>query len=222
MNRTQLKVLWVAIAIFVLMGLFPPHTGRFGEDIDVGALCVRWAILAVVTGGLTYSLRVVPELPSRVKRIVSDWLKREIVNPPDDPNSPRESTSVSTPKVGKDSLAGPLHREATQDEGEQKEAPMTKCPYCAEEIQAEATRCKFCGESLGAQIALPTKEGSKKTIGTSVVGKIFASIGLAILIFCCTVVVMFFGAKEDLMIKIAAFLILTEIAAVWRPQKSNN
>lgn len=81
MNRTQLKVLWVGIGIFVLMGLFPPHTGRFGEDIDVGALCVRWVILAVVTGGLIYSLKVEPELLQKVLKMWRDpELKLKIVS----------------------------------------------------------------------------------------------------------------------------------------------
>ena len=76
MSKTQLKVLWVGIGIFVLMGLFPPHKmlGATGihsisvgyhfivskdqvREIDPVRLCVQWAIVAVITGGLLYTLK---------------------------------------------------------------------------------------------------------------------------------------------------------------------
>ena len=70
MNRKQRKCLWIGIAVFVLMGLFPPCYGPGrGESaytflflpliegdtywrIDMHRLCVQWAIVAVLTGRL--------------------------------------------------------------------------------------------------------------------------------------------------------------------------
>jgi len=72
MNRTQLIVLWAGIGILVLMGLFPPGT-RGGYDfilearsVSVGRLCIEWAMVIVVTGGLIYSLKVDPELMLKI------------------------------------------------------------------------------------------------------------------------------------------------------------
>jgi len=68
MNRTQLKVLWVGIGIFVLMGLFPPST-RGGyhfildkSNVSISRLCIQWAIVTVITGGFICSLKVDPDL----------------------------------------------------------------------------------------------------------------------------------------------------------------
>lgn len=70
MNRRQRVCLWIGIVVFVLMGLFPPCYGLGpGESaytflflpllqvdtywwIDIHRLCVQWAIVVVVTGGL--------------------------------------------------------------------------------------------------------------------------------------------------------------------------
>jgi len=67
MSKTQLKVLWAGIGIFVLMGLFPPTTrgyhfvlNRF--DISFSRLCIQWAIVAAVTTGFIYSLKIDPGL----------------------------------------------------------------------------------------------------------------------------------------------------------------
>ncbi len=77
MNRKQIIILWVGIAIFVLMGLFPPwvvyEQGHLyflhkltlfspirtnnGSRIDVPRLCVQWAMVAVVTSGLLITLK---------------------------------------------------------------------------------------------------------------------------------------------------------------------
>jgi len=82
MSKTQLKVLWVGIGIFVLMGLFPPRKSvmyitpigagfeewkkpaRYGfiltmstQNIALNNLFIQWAIVAVVTGGLIYTLK---------------------------------------------------------------------------------------------------------------------------------------------------------------------
>ena len=49
MNRKQIICLWVGISTFVLIGLYSlmrPYS------IDTPRLCVQWAIVAVITGGL--------------------------------------------------------------------------------------------------------------------------------------------------------------------------
>ena len=70
MNNKQLKILWLGIGIFALVGLFPP-TGSsqwpyvcmlLGAKVDVVCLCIHWAAIAVVTGGLIYTLKVDPKL----------------------------------------------------------------------------------------------------------------------------------------------------------------
>lgn len=62
--------MWLGIGIFALVGLFPP-TGSsqqpyvcilLGTDVDVIYLCIHWVIIAVVTGGLIYTLKVDPKL----------------------------------------------------------------------------------------------------------------------------------------------------------------
>ena len=71
MTKTQLKVLWIGIAIFVLMGLFPPkethdpagsYADGYGfiftvDDIAFSRLFVQWVIVTVVTTGLIYTLK---------------------------------------------------------------------------------------------------------------------------------------------------------------------
>ncbi len=74
MNRKQMMVLWIGITVFVLMGLFPPFiaplpSGYGGRqryyqfilsiygNIDIIRLCVQWAMVAVITGGLIYILK---------------------------------------------------------------------------------------------------------------------------------------------------------------------
>jgi len=75
MNRNQLVVLWVGIAIFALIGLNPrysrnrpvrwsrePSTERYRPKLLWGPtsmekLVAAWGITTVVTGGLIYSLR---------------------------------------------------------------------------------------------------------------------------------------------------------------------
>ena len=67
MSKAQLKVLWVGIGIFVLMGLFPPTTRGYNfflekGDISLSRLFIQWAIVAAITAGFIYSLKVDPEL----------------------------------------------------------------------------------------------------------------------------------------------------------------
>ena len=77
MSKTQLKVLWVGIGVLVLMGLFPPDeyqrnvipSGLGGDepsrysfiltvrDVAFCELFIQWVIVAVVTGGLIYTLK---------------------------------------------------------------------------------------------------------------------------------------------------------------------
>jgi cobalamin synthase len=87
MNHKQLAVLWAGIIAIVLMGLFPPWfypidvggimsrkvagykllcsppTGKgeagdmLGASLDIGRLCVQWAIIAVLTGGLIVTFK---------------------------------------------------------------------------------------------------------------------------------------------------------------------
>ncbi len=72
MNKTQLKVLWVGIGMFVLMGLFPPNSQKSlrprptiaysfileTRDVAFTHLFIQWAIVAVVTAALVYTLNV--------------------------------------------------------------------------------------------------------------------------------------------------------------------
>lgn len=78
MNKKQLVVMWVGIAIIVLMGLFPPWTtyGNSGDcylthkfilfkpaernipaRIDTGHLFVQWIIVTAITGGLIVTFK---------------------------------------------------------------------------------------------------------------------------------------------------------------------
>ena len=78
MNRKQKICLWLGIAVFGLMGLFPPFispepywTGgrpRFYQfilstygNIDISRLCIQWAMIVVVTVSLIYILKVKTE-----------------------------------------------------------------------------------------------------------------------------------------------------------------
>jgi hypothetical protein len=61
---------------------------------------------------------------------------------------------------------------------------------------------------------------SKDTFWGSWAGKILKSLGIIVFTILCVVVIpTSLGAKEDTSIKIAAFLILTEVAYIWRPGK---
>lgn len=67
MSKTQLKVLWIGIGIFMLMCLFPPMTYGYRfvlerGDISLSRLCIQLAIVVVITVGFIYSLKVDPEL----------------------------------------------------------------------------------------------------------------------------------------------------------------
>jgi len=62
--------------------------------------------------------------------------------------------------------------------------------------------------------------GSLKTFWNSAIGKLLKSTGLILLTFFCTLLAIYFGAKEDTMIKIAAFIILMELGLIWRPTRS--
>ena len=100
MNRNQRICLWVGIAVFVLIGLFPPHYGRrvprSGDNssvlvtwamahgywflvswsekkaIDTERLCIQWAIVAVVTGGLILTFHQSPRTTGAPSRKQSD------------------------------------------------------------------------------------------------------------------------------------------------------
>ena len=72
MNRTQLIIMWVGIAILVLMGLFPPGT-RGGYDfilearsVSLSRLIIEWSIVIMLTGGLIYSLKIDPDLMLKI------------------------------------------------------------------------------------------------------------------------------------------------------------
>jgi len=80
MSKTQLIILWIGIFIFVLMGLFPPAEHSFRGEFYVGyefilnsanisfsRLFVQWVIVAAITGGLIYSLKVDPELILKIR-----------------------------------------------------------------------------------------------------------------------------------------------------------
>lgn len=88
MSKKQLRVLWMGIVLFVLMGFFPPEAQYFrGErcaveyefiltapNIAFGVLLVQWAIAAAVTGGLIYTLKVEPELLLKIRCRILAWL----------------------------------------------------------------------------------------------------------------------------------------------------
>ena len=75
MNRTQLIVMWIGVALFVLMGLFPPHklldasgnsismgyyfiiSKHQPREIDAVRLCVQWAMVVIVTSGFLVILK---------------------------------------------------------------------------------------------------------------------------------------------------------------------
>lgn len=75
MNKKQIKVLWIGIPIFVLIGLFPPLKSRSpkpisrtnmpqiitvfdsGSKVDGTKLFVYWSIIVVLTGGLIYTFK---------------------------------------------------------------------------------------------------------------------------------------------------------------------
>jgi hypothetical protein len=77
MNKSQLRVLWAGIGILALMGLFPPLPVQgYGFIFDVYAvslsrLCIECAIVAMVTGGLIYSLKVDPDLMLKIPCLFS-------------------------------------------------------------------------------------------------------------------------------------------------------
>jgi hypothetical protein len=75
MNKIQLLVMRVGIAVILLMGVFPPwmrpYEGAYlasgyafiltppreTHRIDASHLCVQWAIVAFVTCGLIYTFK---------------------------------------------------------------------------------------------------------------------------------------------------------------------
>ncbi len=72
MNRKQKIALWIGIIVIILLGLFPPFVepvGMYGrgryykfilfsdDNIDIIKLCVQWAIVAVITGGLIITFK---------------------------------------------------------------------------------------------------------------------------------------------------------------------
>ncbi len=82
MNKRQLIVLWLGIAIFVLMGLFPPWYGKYHQSkplahsfafillrpeihqhgkgwmkINTTQLIIQWSIVTVITSGLVLSFK---------------------------------------------------------------------------------------------------------------------------------------------------------------------
>ncbi|MHC4464263.1 MAG: hypothetical protein ACYS30_22965, partial [Planctomycetota bacterium] len=72
MNRTQRVVLWIGIGIFVLTGLFPPGArGGYtfilqARSVSLSRLCIEWAFVVLVTGGLIYAVKIDPELMLRL------------------------------------------------------------------------------------------------------------------------------------------------------------
>lgn len=74
MNKKQIKVLWIGIFIFVLIGIFPPLKDwprpvrdtnipqiytifDSGIKVDGTKLFVYWSIIIVLTGGLIYTFK---------------------------------------------------------------------------------------------------------------------------------------------------------------------
>ena len=95
MSKSQLKILWIGLVIFVLMGLFPPkeshdrggsYADGYGfiftvDDIAFSRLFVQWAIVAIITGGLIYSLKVDPELIMKIRCRYLSWLSANSASP---------------------------------------------------------------------------------------------------------------------------------------------
>jgi hypothetical protein len=71
LNRTQRVVLWFGIGMLVLMGLFPPGArGGYAfilqaRSVSLSRLCIEWALVILVTGGLIYALKIDPDLMLR-------------------------------------------------------------------------------------------------------------------------------------------------------------
>ncbi len=65
MNRKQLKAMWIGIAVFTLMGLFPPNRyGGYdfiaymeGQEIGWDGLSIQWIVVAVITAGLIVTFK---------------------------------------------------------------------------------------------------------------------------------------------------------------------
>lgn len=95
MSKTQLIILWIGIAIFVLMGLFPPaeslspvgsYANGYGfiftvDNIAFSRLFVQWVIVAIITGGLIYSFKVDPELILKIRCHYLSWLSANTDSP---------------------------------------------------------------------------------------------------------------------------------------------
>lgn len=60
MNKKQKIVLWLGIAVFVLMGLYPPADFD-GAALDPPQLLIQWAMVVVVAGGLLVTLKDKPK-----------------------------------------------------------------------------------------------------------------------------------------------------------------
>jgi len=69
MNKKQKIIMWFGITIFVLMGLFPPQSARWGDvyydfllstdtsDLALAHLTIQWIIVSVLTVGAIYSTK---------------------------------------------------------------------------------------------------------------------------------------------------------------------
>ena len=65
MNWKQMIILWVAIILIALCGLFPPYqweSSRWAENcvalgVDIGKLIGYWVSIGSVAGGLIYTFR---------------------------------------------------------------------------------------------------------------------------------------------------------------------
>jgi hypothetical protein len=64
----RILILWVGIAAFVLIGLFPPMARWDRRHIDIIRLLCDWAVVAVLTGGVFWS-------ETRVGSRLYPWLR---------------------------------------------------------------------------------------------------------------------------------------------------
>jgi len=75
MNKEQLIILWVGIAVFVMLGLIAYNA----NNVNIDSLCLHWAMVSVVTGSIVYTLGVRPDLMYKILQQVIRFRKAIIV-----------------------------------------------------------------------------------------------------------------------------------------------